>query len=73
MTNKQKSALEQMEEQIKLLSDEMMERPEYKRLRSNMGLPAYEPYFSNRAKGKKVRKKGGAIMKARGGTFKGTF
>ena len=38
-----------------------------------MGLPAYEPYFSNRAKGKKARKKGGAIMKARGGTFKGTF
>ena len=63
---KQKSALEQMEEKIKLLSDEMMEKPEYKLLRSRMGLPAYEPYFSNRAKGKKV-------MKKRGGTFKGSF
>ena len=55
-----------MEEKIKLLSDEMMENPDYKNLRKNMGLPAYKPYFSNRAKGKKV-------MKARGGTFKGTF
>ena len=66
MTDKQKSALEQMEEKIKLLSDEMMENPDYKNLRKNMGLPAYEPYFSNRAKGKKV-------MKKRCGTFKGTF
>lgn len=77
MANREKGeAFLEMERKIKLLSDEMMENPDYKRLRRNMGLPEYEPYFPGDTKGKR-RAKGGyngkAVMKKRGGTFKGTF
>jgi hypothetical protein len=76
MANREKGeAFLEMERKIKLLSDEMMENPDYKRLRKNMGLPDYEPYFPGDKKPK--RAKGGyngkAVMKKRGGTFKGTF
>ncbi len=74
MSEKGPAQLE-MEKKIKMLSDEMMAKPEYKLLRERMGLPDYEPYFPGDKKRK--RAKGGyngkAVMKKRGGTFKGTF
>lgn len=79
MANREKgAAFLEMERKIRLLADEMMENPDYKRLRSRMGLSDYEPNFPGaRKKTGRGRAKGGfngkAVMKARGGTFKGTF
>lgn len=74
MSNRDKGpAFLEMERKIKLLSDEMMKNPDYKRLRRNMGLPEYEPYFPESKKKAKGGYNGKAVMKKRGGTFKGTF
>ncbi len=79
MAQEKGPAFLEMERKIKLLADEMMENPDYKRLRKNMGLPEYEPNFPGGKKktGGRGKAKGGyngkAVMKKRGGTFKGTF
>lgn len=80
MANREKGpAFLEMERKMKLLADEVMTNPDYILLRSRMGLSEYEPNFPGGKKktGGRGKAKGGyngnAVMKKRGGTFKGTF